>query len=93
MVLVEWKHWRFLAPCRSKYKYTNIENWSRSELDIYSKLLGVEFNYTGYGYSYKTDLKNRDVVKGETIDINLKVKYLEKEEKESNTDKTTENDT
>ena len=86
----------FLVTNGTNYKYTNIENWSRSELDIYSKLLGVEFNYTGYGYSYGTDLKNRDVVKGETIDINLKVKYLEKEEKEekeSNTDKTTENDT
>ena len=86
----------FLVTNGTNYKYTNIENWSRSELDIYSKLLGVNFNYTGYGYSYGTDLKNRDVVKGETIDINLKVKYLEKEEKEekeSNTDKTTENDT
>ena len=83
----------FLVTNGTNYKYTNIENWSRSELDIYSKLLGVNFNYTGYGYSYGTNLKNRDVVKGETIDINLKVKYLEKEEKESNTDKTTENDT
>ena len=65
---------------------TNIEGFSRSDLDVYSKLLGVNFNYNGYGYAFGTNLKGRDVVKGETIDINLKVKYLEVEDNSTNSD-------
>ena len=46
----------------------------------------VNFNYNGYGYAFGTNLKGRDVVKGETIDINLKVKYLEVEDNSTNSD-------
>lgn len=70
----------------TNYKYTNIEGFSRNDLDVYSKLLGVNFNYNGYGYAFGTNLKGRDVVKGETIDINLKVKYLEVEDNSTNSD-------
>ena len=76
----------FLVTNGTNYKYTNIEGFSRSDLDVYSKLLGVNFNYNGYGYAFGTNLKGRDVVKGETIDINLKVKYLEVEDNSTNSD-------
>ena len=85
----------FLVTNGTNYKYTNIENWSRSELDIYSKLLGVEFNYTGYGYSYGTELKKIEMLlKGETIDIKFKSKIFRKKKKKKVIQiKTTENDT
>lgn len=76
----------FLVTNGTNYKYTNIEGFSRSDLDVYSKLLGVNFNYNGYGYAFGTNLKGRNVVKGETIDINLKVKYLEVEDNSTNSD-------
>lgn len=75
----------FLVSNGNNIKYTDIEGFSRNDLEVYSKLLGVNFNYTGYGYSTGTNLKNRDVVKGETIDIILKVKYLEEEKEEEET--------
>ncbi len=65
----------FLLTNGSDIKYANIEGWSRNDLSVYSKLLGVYFNYTGYGYANGTMLGDRTVVKGETIDINLSPKY------------------
>ena len=65
----------FLLTNGSEIKYTNIENWSRSDLEIYRKLLGVTFTYNGYGFSTGTNLTDRLVVKGETIEINLSPKY------------------
>lgn len=77
----------FLLTNSMNYKYANIESWSRSDLDIYSKLIGVKFNYTGYGYAFGTNLKGRVVIPGESIDITLKAKFLEKEEKPTENDK------
>ena len=59
----------------TEIKYTNIEGWSRNDLSVYSNLLGVTFNYLGYGYAKETSVTDRVVVKGETIDINLAPKY------------------
>lgn len=65
----------FLLTNGNELKYTNIEGWSRNDLEEYAKLLGVTFNYAGYGYATGTMLDGRTVVKGETIDITLSPKY------------------
>jgi len=65
----------FLLTNDTNLKYTSIEGWSKSDLNSYSKLLNVTFNYSGYGYAYNTNINNKDVVKGEKIEISLKPKY------------------
>lgn len=82
----------FLVTNVSDYKYTNIENWSRSDLEVYSRLLNMTFIYNGYGYATNTNITNRDVVKGETIEVTLKQKYLN-EEKEQTEENSTNTDT
>lgn len=77
----------FLLTNDTNLKYNNIEGWSKSDLNIYAKLLNVTFNYNGYGYAYDTTLLNKAVVKGEKIDINLKPKYT------ASPPNSTENDT
>lgn len=83
----------FLLTNASDIKYTNIENWSRKDLEVYSKLLNMTFTFNGYGYAFGTNLTDRNVVKGETIEVNLKQKYLEevKEEIKEQTDNSTNN--
>jgi len=65
----------FLLTNGSEIKYPNIEGWSRNDLSVYSNLVGVTFNYSGYGYAKGTSTTDRVVVKGETIDIELSPKY------------------
>ena len=65
----------FLLTNGSEIKYPNIEGWSRNDLSVYSNLVGVTFNYSGYGYAKGTSTTDRIVVKGETIDIELSPKY------------------
>lgn len=65
----------FLLTNGTDIKYSNVDGWSRNDLSVYSKFLGVSFNYTGYGYAKDTLITDRTVVKGETIDINLSPKY------------------
>lgn len=65
----------FLLTNDTNLKYANVEGWSKSDLNEYSKLLNITFSYNGYGYAYNTNLKNKDVVKGEKIEISLKPKY------------------
>lgn len=69
----------FLLTNASEIKYTNIENWSRSDLKEYASLLGVNFTFNGYGYSKNTNLENRTVIKDETIEITLEPKYIEED--------------
>lgn len=73
----------FLLTNSTENKYTNIEGWSKNDLKEYSKLLGVNFTFTGYGYSKDVNLNGRTVVKGETIEITLEPKYIEKKEDNS----------
>ena len=73
----------FLLTNSTENKYTNIEGWSKNDLKEYSKLLGVNFTFTGYGYSKGVNLNGRTVVKGETIEITLEPKYIEKKEDNS----------
>lgn len=67
----------FLLTNGNEIKYTNIEGWSRSDLTEYASLLGVIFNFNGYGYATGTNLTDRVVTKGETIDITLAPKYTQ----------------
>lgn len=76
----------FLLTNGEDIKYTNIEGWSKNDLIIYSNILGVNFSFTGYGYSVNTNITDRNVVKGETIEILLEPKYLKKEENSTNND-------
>ena len=66
----------FLLTNGTEIKYANIEGWSRSDLEIYSKLLSVTFNYNGYGYTKGTNIEGRNVEKGETIELELSPKYM-----------------
>lgn len=65
----------FLLTNGSEIKYTNIEGWSRSDLTEYGKLLGMTFVFNGYGYASGTNITDKLVTKGETIEINLNPKY------------------
>lgn len=65
----------FLLTNGDQIKYANIEGWSRNDLVIYGKILGVTFNFNGYGYATNANLTDRVVVEGETIDINLSPKF------------------
>lgn len=67
----------FLLTNSSTYKYVNVDNWSRNDLINYGNLLGVTFTFDGYGYAFNSNIKGKDVVKGETINITLKTKYNE----------------
>ena len=75
----------FLLTNSNDYKYENIENWSRNDLETYANLLEVKFTFNGYGYAFNTDIANREVVKGETIEINLKQKYIKEDNSTNNT--------
>lgn len=76
----------FLLTNATELKYTNIENWSRNDLKEYANLLGVNFSFTGYGYSKNTNLENRTVIKDETIEITLEPKYIEEDNSTKNDD-------
>ena len=65
----------FLLTNSTNLAYTNLTNWSRNDLIEYGKLLGINFNITGYGYVTNLDLTGRNVIKGETIDVTLAPKY------------------
>lgn len=65
----------FLLTNGNEIKYTNIEGWSRNDLVEYGKILGVNFTFNGYGFATNTNIQNREVVKGETIEVTLSPKY------------------
>lgn len=65
----------FLLTNGTETKYTNIEGWSRSDLITYGKLLGISFIFNGYGYASNTNITDKIVTKGETIEVNLNPKY------------------
>ena len=73
----------FLVTNSGKRVYTNIDGWSKRDLEIYSSLLGVKFKFNGYGYAYDTNLEGREVIKGETIEISLKTNYKEEKSTEN----------
>lgn len=75
----------FLLTNGSNIKYTNIEGWSKNDLKIYADILGINFSFTGFGYS-KTTLNDKEVVKGETIEVTLEPKYLKEEDNSTNND-------
>ncbi len=68
----------FLLTNDTNLTYTNLNNYSRSDLVEYGKLLGVNFTFNGYGYAKNLNLQNRKVVKGETIEVTLEPKYVTK---------------
>lgn len=65
----------FLLTNKVETNYHNLNNFSRSDILEYGHLLGVTFNFNGYGYATNADLSNRPIIKGETIDITLKPKF------------------
>ena len=71
----------FLLTNSDVYKHINIKNFSRSDCNIYAKMLGLSFKYDGYGYVTKFSFKE-----GEPIDltkeyvITLEPKYIVKNE-------------
>ena len=71
----------FLLTNSDVYKHINIKNFSRSDCNIYAKILGLSFKYDGYGYVTKFSFKE-----GEPIDltkeyvITLEPKYIVKNE-------------
>lgn len=67
----------FLLTNSTDLKYVNIEGWSKSDLNSYANLLGVTFTYNGYGYVTGSNITDRIVTKGETIEVTLKPKYIE----------------
>lgn len=69
----------FLLTNGTDIKYTNIEGWSRTDLTEYSKILGINFIFNGYGYAVGTNLAEKPVTKNETIEINLSPKYTKTE--------------
>ncbi len=73
----------FLLTNSNNLKYTNINGWSKRDLEIYASLLGVNFKFNGYGYAYDTNIEGTDVIKGQTIEINLKTNYKEEKSTEN----------
>ncbi len=76
----------FLVTTGEKYKYVNIDNWSRSDITNYGRLLGVTFNFDGFGYAYGSNIAGKEVIKGENISVNLKTKFTTEEKTEENTE-------
>lgn len=73
----------FLLTNKNDMTYVDLNGWSRKNIEAYAKLLGVNVIFNGYGYAFDFNKTGQAVVKGETLEINLKNKYIE--------EKTTEN--
>lgn len=76
----------FLLTNGNETKYENINNWSKSDLIEYGKLLNVTFNFTGYGYVVNAALEGKTVNAGETIEITLEPKYTKADPNSTKTD-------
>ena len=72
-----------LLTNKNDMTYVDLNGWSRKNIEAYAKLLGVNVIFNGYGYAFDFNKTGQAVVKGETLEINLKNKYIE--------EKTTEN--
>ncbi len=76
----------YLLTNGTEINYINLNDFSKNDIIEYGRLLGVTFNFNGYGYAVDANLSNRPVIKGETVDITLKPKFNVNEENPTNSD-------
>lgn len=73
----------FLLTNSSSYKMVDITGWSRNEVEIYARLLGVKVNFNGIGYVKEFNIPKDTVInKDLVIEVKLEPKFVEvKDEK------------
>ncbi len=66
----------FIVTNGNKIKIVDMKNWSKKDVDIYIKLLGLNAKYEGNGYVDSQSIKpNTEIKKGSAITIKFKEKY------------------
>ncbi len=75
----------FLLTNDNNLSHINVEGFSKNDLEIYGKLVGTKFKYSGFGYAKNTDLRGKKVNPSEIIDITLEPIYVEKKEEKKET--------
>ena len=66
----------FLLTNSSKYKMPNIKGWSRSEIMTFANMVGLDVNFTGYGYAKEFTIPKGTVIDGSiTLEVRLESKF------------------
>ena len=72
----------FLVTSEDNYKMIDITNWSRNEVEVYAKLLGISvvFEKEGYVKSFSIDV-GEEIDNSKILEVTLEPKYKEEKKK------------
>ncbi len=62
----------FLLTNATEFRMLDLTGWSLNDVSSYCQMIGLKFDYTGYGY-----VKNQSIPKDTVIDLNTMTLTIE----------------